>query len=159
MARRTRSRCYIREARRQRKLLKKFVEKGNVNNLHLVAMLDAEAAAFNGDYKNAKKCWESALLLSRGFLHHTALAFERYGEFLYHEMGDPLEAAFRIDQAVKAYREWGCVAKVNILVAKYGSIISTLSSDDLWFSTSFPSILTEKDDTSGRSAANLLVSP
>ena len=124
MARRTRKRRFIKEAGRQHRRLKGFVKKGNVNLLHLESILDAEAAALRRDYRQAKKLWETAIMLSRGYLQHTALAAERYGEFLLHEMGDLFGAAFQIGKAITYYREWGCI-KADRLEAQYGEMVSS----------------------------------
>lgn len=133
MARKTKSHRYVKAARHYRSVLKGFIKKGNINLFHLEAMLDAEAAALKKDHTEARRYWETAIMLSRGFLHHTALANERYGEFLLHDLGDPFDASFRLEQAVQNYQEWGSLAKVDQLLAKYGHMknLETTPADSI----------------------------
>jgi hypothetical protein len=145
-ARRTRTRRFIKEAGRQHRRLKAFVKQGNVNLLHLEAILDAEEAALRKDYRKAKKSWQTAILLSRGYVHHTALAAERYGEFLLYEIGDTFGAAYQIGKAITNYREWGCVM-ADRLEAKYGEMVSSLIVDHT-MSQSLPFTVSAKESIS-----------
>lgn len=138
MARRMKKRRYIKPARRYRQDLKVFIKKGNINLFALNSMLDAEEAALKGDDMAATRHWMAAIVFSRGMLHYTALANERYGEFLLHDVGDPHEASFRLEQAVQNYQEWGSVAKVDQLLAKYGNLLKVTPITN---SSTFPSVV------------------
>ena len=51
-----------------------------------------------------------------------ALASERYGDFLRNMMKDSNEAQYRYNEAIKYYEEWGAMAKVQIVKAKYEAL-------------------------------------
>jgi hypothetical protein len=60
-----------------------------------------------------------------GFVHDAALANERYGEFLLHDMSDKREALFRFEEAIKFYSDWGASKKVELLREQYSDLWQT----------------------------------
>ena len=55
------------------------------------------------------------LLAHPGHVHHAALANERYSDFLLHCMNDDVEAFYRIQEAIRFYKDWGASSKVQHL--------------------------------------------
>jgi predicted ATPase len=114
---------YQRHAKRAASVIKRWAQKGNPNLRHLDMLLDAEAAALRGDKAQAKKFYESAVVRAArgGFLHHAALANERYGDFLWQDMSrdNEDEARFRLDEAIRFYTEWGAETKPDRIREQY----------------------------------------
>jgi hypothetical protein len=124
MARSTKKAKYKKHAKLVLAKVRKWVEKGNPNVVHHEALLEAEMAALRGKKYNARKQYEIATVLAsrQGFIHDAAMANERYGEFLLNDMLDREEAAYRLEEAVKLYKEWGAHAKADILLEKYADL-------------------------------------
>jgi len=97
-------------------VLRTWAKKGNPNCLHLDAFLDAEKARADRKQYAAIKSYESAVILSarQGFLHEQALANERYADLLF-GLGRTEDALTQVQDAIKLYREWGAMSKVNQL--------------------------------------------
>jgi predicted ATPase len=131
MARRTKQKIYKKHALKVAAIVKDWFKKGNPNVGHFKAIFDAEASALNGKKHAAKKFYEEAIILASrsGFIQDAALGSERFGEFLLHDMDDRHEAMYRLRAAMNLYREWGAIAKAELLEAKY---------TDLWTSSSEP---------------------
>lgn len=121
MARQTKKQKYVKLARTCHSKIKRWLDMGNPNVLHYDALLDAEYMAFRGKNFKAIKHFESAILLAArgGFQQDAALASERYGEFQMEVMNDLDEGRYRIRQAIKYWRGWGAMAKVEQLEHKY----------------------------------------
>jgi hypothetical protein len=124
MARKTKERKCKKHAKKIHSTIKSWVRKGNPNVLHYDRLLDAERAALDGKSKAAQKHYQSAVVLAArgGFVHDAALANERYAEFLLHDMSDKQEAAFRVEEAIKFYSEWGASKKVDLLRVQYSDL-------------------------------------
>ena len=124
MARETKKVEYKKHARLVLKQICKWVEKGNPNVVHHKALLEAEMAALLGKKDKARKQYENATMTAsrRGFIQDAAMANERYGEFLLNDTLDREEAAYRLENAVKLYKEWGAHAKVDSLRDKYAAL-------------------------------------
>eukprot|EP00529_Nitzschia_sp_RCC80_P007009 CAMPEP_0113477908 /NCGR_PEP_ID=MMETSP0014_2-20120614/20454_1 /TAXON_ID=2857 /ORGANISM="Nitzschia sp." /LENGTH=1501 /DNA_ID=CAMNT_0000371025 /DNA_START=68 /DNA_END=4573 /DNA_ORIENTATION=+ /assembly_acc=CAM_ASM_000159 len=117
---------YYRHARKARRMIKRYVKKGNPNVRHLECFLDAEKAALDSrKYQVARNQYESATVIaSRGsFLHDAALANERFGIFLLNQIHDEEMAAFRLRRAVQLYNEWGSVLKASMLEKDYRELL------------------------------------
>jgi len=89
--------------------------------------LKAEDEALRRNLGTAKKYYvESIRLAARsGNLHHAGLINERYGDFVKGDLFDDDEYRYRIQEAIRFYREWGASAKVNMLVKTKGSLLDS----------------------------------
>ena len=117
MARRTKKRKYKTHAKRIRKTIKTWMRKGNPNVEHYLLFLNAEQAAINKDFKSANESYKRSIALAArtGNLHHAGLLNERYAEFLLRDMKDEKEACYRLQEAIRFYKEWGAEKKAQIL--------------------------------------------
>jgi hypothetical protein len=129
MARKTKKRKYARRAKAIRSQIKSWVNQGNPDVRHYLALLDAEMAALSGKIQSAEKYFQDAVITAArgGFVHDAALASERYGEFLLNDKPQPCEldkqeALYRFGEAVKYYSDWGAVSKVESLQTKYADL-------------------------------------
>ena len=116
-ARRTKSRKYKRQAKKIRKVLRKWNKVGNPNVAYYCIFLDAEHAALKGQYEEAENQYLKAIQFAArsGFLHHAALFNELYSDFLFRQRGDREEAKYRLEQAIRYYEDWGAFGKVELL--------------------------------------------
>ena len=120
-ARSTTTRTFKTHARKVLKTIEKWVKDGNPNVRHCELLLKAEKAALDGKILKAKNLFDAGLGLAErgGFIHHVALANERFGEFLLKDVSDRQLGLRRINDAIKAYESWGAHAKVRLLRKKY----------------------------------------
>ena len=120
MTRRRKSK-YRKCALKARSLVKTWLKKGNPNVKHFDALFDAEAAALQGKQKKAEDFYRSAIAVASrgGYTHDSALANERYGDYLLTVLCDREEARYYLSAAAKLYMEWGAVAKVDRMQAQY----------------------------------------
>lgn len=127
VARKTKNRMYTKNARKIATSLKSLAKQGNPNVNHYVALLDAENAALIGEVDQASDFYARAVITAArtGFVQDTALASERYGEFLLNDMGDKERASFQMEEAVRLYSDWGAARKADILRDKYSNLWST----------------------------------
>lgn len=118
MARLTNKRKYKYPARHILKTISKWLENGNPNVQHYYCLLSAENAALNRKYKVAEAFYKESIVLAgrTGNLSHAALSNERYSDFLCNVVPDRDEAQYRLDEALKYYRDWGAKAKVEMLL-------------------------------------------
>jgi predicted ATPase len=125
MARQSKQAKYRRHAKKTHKTIQSFAKKGNPNVRHLERFLDAELAALDGKTHLAMKHYEVAVVMATrgGFTHDAALANERFAEFLYEDVKDAEMAAFRVNQAVRLYYEWGSSFKAEMLEEKYEQLL------------------------------------
>ncbi|CAJ1970138.1 unnamed protein product [Cylindrotheca closterium] len=121
MARKTKKRKYKRLAIKLRHRITKWLHRGNPNVHHYVLFLQAEQAAVDGNTDTANKGFQEAVRLAgrTGHLHHAALFNERYSDFLRHNMKDGENAAFRMQEAIRFYGEWGADGVVRALSARH----------------------------------------
>jgi predicted ATPase len=126
MARKSRKRIYKKHAKEIRKTIQKWDECGNPNVKHYHALLRAEQAVLDKEYSVADDCYKYAIGLATraGYLHHVGLFNERYSDFLKKVMSDDLESEYRLDQAIKFYKEWGAKAKYERLEAEASMLMS-----------------------------------
>ena len=117
MARKTRKRKYRSRANKIRKTMKVWMENGNPNVNHYFSLLTAEQAALDKDYVTTEARYRESIVLAArtGHLQDAALANERYADFLFTDLSDTEGAKYRIEEATRLYRDWGAMAKVEIL--------------------------------------------
>lgn len=141
MARKTRERKYVREARSIRSTISLWIKNNNPNVRHYQDFLDAELAALSGDFDTAETYFQTAIRMASrfGFLGDAALISERYLILLV-ERGNvgkgglnrkspsPVfssnffrqnETRYRYEETLNRYEEWGATAKVEQLREKY----------------------------------------
>ncbi|KAG7339133.1 multi-sensor signal transduction multi-kinase [Nitzschia inconspicua] len=120
MARKTRKRRYLLEAKRQHKFLRRWSDrpkdKINQNFVHREVLLSAELDAFCGKIESAFHKYKVAIRMAGrcGIIQDQALANERYAA-LCREQGNHDDYIFRINAAIRLYSEWGAFAKVDKL--------------------------------------------
>ncbi|KAL3924627.1 MAG: hypothetical protein SGILL_000928 [Bacillariaceae sp.] len=107
---------YLQAAERIRKRLKAFVQRGGVNFLHHLYLLDAEDAALRRKDAVAKKAYEDSIQAGArsGFIQDAGLANERYALYLASRK-DIQAARDRYNESIKYYTEWGAHHKVALL--------------------------------------------
>ena len=98
---------------------------GNPNVRHFESFLEAELSAVTGKKFDAMKNYEICILLAArgGFQHDAAWASERYGRFCLTLNNEQDEANYRLQEAIKYYRGWGALAKVNALEAEFPHLV------------------------------------
>ena len=124
MARKTNDSKYKKEARKHRAAIKFWITKGNPNVSHYSYLLDAENAALKGQTIKAMEFYGRATIMASraGFLQDAALANERYGEFMLHDMSRTEAAVYRFEKAILLYSEWGAHGKAAMLREKYADL-------------------------------------
>ncbi|KAL3941298.1 MAG: hypothetical protein SGBAC_004321 [Bacillariaceae sp.] len=117
MARKTRKTKYRKSATKILTLMTKLMKQGNPNAQPYYTLLSAEQAALIKDTKQAKKLYQETIVYAArtGQLNHAALSNERYSDFLLNELHDSQEAQYRMDEAIRYYKDWGAYAKVDRL--------------------------------------------
>ena len=127
LARKTGKRKFAKMGQKCRADVKTWLDKGNPNVKHQESLLDAELLAYNGRKFAAIKQYEAAILLAArgGYQQDAALACERLGEFQLQVMNDHDEARYRLEEAIKYWKSWGALAKVNQLHNKYDELLSS----------------------------------
>ncbi|CAJ1939498.1 unnamed protein product [Cylindrotheca closterium] len=115
----TKQRKYKKHAKRARKKLALWETKGVPGVVHYHALLNAEQAAVDKKYKDADLRYQKAIKLaaSTGYLNCAALFNERHANFL-QQKGPYFESrsddvVFRLGEAMRYYKEWGAVLKVE----------------------------------------------
>ena len=106
---------YLKLAHSSHKQIKTWVKNGNPNFLHLDKLLDAAAAAQQGKHSVALGLFHLAVNMAEqaGMKHHQALCHERFGDFWHETGGQKADITDSWQKALKLYREWGAVAKVD----------------------------------------------
>ena len=119
-ARTTKKRAYRKNALAIHKRIKDWIDKGNPNVAHLDAFLDGQFSAMAGKQFAAIKSLQVSIVIAArgGLLLDAALFSECFGEYLI-ELGDSDEAVFRLQEAIKYYREFGARRKERLLETKY----------------------------------------
>jgi hypothetical protein len=112
-----------RAANKLKQKMGNWVSKGNPNIGHCYHLLCAEKARLDGKYEKANTLYSDAIVLAArtGHVHHAALANERYAEFLLRCMKDKEEHDYRIEEAVRFYKDWGAERRVQQLTKHHGS--------------------------------------
>ncbi|KAL3934740.1 MAG: hypothetical protein SGBAC_009606 [Bacillariaceae sp.] len=114
---RTKKRRYKKYAMVVRKTIAKWKQAGNPNVIYYCFFLDAMHFALKGKHDQADALFQKAIVFvcRSGYLHHAGLFNELYAEFLRDALGDSSEYEFRMFEAIRCYRDWGALAKVQIL--------------------------------------------
>lgn len=102
--------------------VKSWIQQGNPNVAHVEAFLDGQLSAIAGKQHAAIKSLQVSIVIAArgGLLLDAALFSECFGEYLMESDCD--EATFRLQEAIKYYREFGAHRKVHILEKKYGNL-------------------------------------
>lgn len=113
----TKRRKYKSAANAIRKRIGKWARYGNTSIQYYSLFLMAEHFAMKKKYKDAKVKYEQALQAvgSLGHLHHLGLFNERYSDFLLRDLSMEKESGYRLEEAIRYFREWGAVHKVKAL--------------------------------------------
>ena len=124
-ARTTKRKKFAGHARKYLRKIKHFEQRGNPNAVHLRHLLEAELLSIQRKFDESEKSFQSALVAASrgGFIHHAALTSERYGEFLLRVLADEREAAFRFQESIRLYADWGATKKRDLLLEKYRSLL------------------------------------
>lgn len=109
---------YLRQARKYRNIIKKWVNRGNKNCFHFDALLDAEHERYRGNQSVCVKLYEKGIVTAgrQGLLHFQALANERLATY-WRSLNEVEEESYRLKEAVRLYDAWGAYHKVELLRA------------------------------------------
>jgi len=116
----TRNGKYKRVANKIRKRLTALARYENTTIQYYCLFLSAEHLALKKKHNEAKLKYEQALeeVGKLGHLHHLGLFNERYSDFLQRELKSEQESRYRLEQAIRYYRQWGAVHKVKSLESR-----------------------------------------
>ncbi|CAB9519522.1 Transcriptional regulator [Seminavis robusta] len=122
MAHKTRKRKYGSLARKQWSLIKTWAKKGNPNVSHYDCLLNAENEVFAGRYGKGESLFQKGIAMASraGFIMDAALGSERCADFLLSKMKDQEGASYRMQEAVRYYKEWGAQRKVEQMENNHG---------------------------------------
>lgn len=117
---------YAKMGEKLRSKIRKWHQLGNPNVTHYMFFLDAESAALKNKIQDAIEHYRMTIRLAgrTGFIHDAALACERMAEFYLRALDDKNEAAYRMQQSMRYWSEWGAVSKVKALEKKYSDLFS-----------------------------------
>jgi len=111
-------------AKKSLKMLQDWLERGNVNVLHMNYLLEAECFSVTGDGDKAEEKYKAAVAIATksGFLKDKALTHELAG--IYHiRKGDNYWAKYHMELAHTTYLDWNATAKAADLSIKYPQFI------------------------------------
>ena len=110
-------------------LMQKWIDGGDVNCRHMLRLLEAEQARATGKTEAAKDLYTEAIKIAcnTGHIQDAGVCHERAAVF-HLQFSDKARAAHHIEQAAKAFREWGASAKVQQLLEKYTNLLETHGS-------------------------------
>ena len=96
---------------------------GNVNVKHYVPLLEAEEAAYKRKPDDALRLYRQAITMAArsGFQHNAALASERLGEYMFHDLNQKERAKPHFSDAAKYYSGWGSPFKAQLIEEKYAA--------------------------------------
>ena len=119
------------------KLIRSWVQGGNINLSHKLMLLNAEYEALNerqGD--KLRKLYDLAIAAASrgGFIQDAALANERAG-LCFLDLNDDYWAENYIDRAYSLFSEWGAEAKVRCLQESHPTILNDRQSNFLTVDT------------------------
>lgn len=92
-----------------------------MNVQHYLPLLEAEEAAFKRKPDDARRLYMDAITQASrsGFQHNAALASERLGEYLHHDLNEKERAKLYFNDAVKYYSGYGSDFKANMVEEMY----------------------------------------
>lgn len=114
----------LRAAKQAMAMLRTWIAAGDINCVHMLRLLEAEHARATGKSDEAKDFYMEAIQMARNSGHRqdSGIAHECAAIFSLH-CGDESRAAHHIEQAEKAFRDWGASAKVRQLTRKYSKLL------------------------------------
>jgi signal transduction histidine kinase/predicted ATPase len=89
-------------------------------------LLSAEWARVKGDYKKALEYYQLSAEASISNLFHLAITHELWARHLLAVPGEQAQACFHLSEAIRAYNEWGGVAKSQQLLRQYQAVLSEI---------------------------------
>ena len=118
--------AFIKEAKRKRKLIARWVKQGSPNFQHRIALLDAELAAIQRKDKLALRKFQLAvdLALKGKFTNDAAVANERWGTFAFEVLNDECEARRRLTDAMDLCTRWGALGKIRRMKDRFPTILT-----------------------------------
>ncbi len=154
MARKTKDKRYTKAAKKVKKQVATWLEKGNINVTHYIPFLDAEEAALEGKPDEATRLYPLAIssAASSGFLHNAALASERFAEYLLHDLKGNDMAGKYFQDSIEYYTAWGSDYKADMLRKDYSHLWAEEIPEDVCVSPDFVIAAdnTVQDDSSSR---------
>ena len=104
--------------------MKAWADSAPMNYAHKHALLQAEILRVQGDGEQASDLYDTAIALAaeNGYAGDAALANELAGRF-YLTRGRRKVAGLYLGDAARGYQDWGALAKVRQLTAKYGELL------------------------------------
>jgi hypothetical protein len=116
----SKKRGHLRAARKYTKIIKSWVENGNVNCAPGLALLKAEEVSLKGDLLKIESAYDDAIGIADrdGFHQYEALATERAG-LVFKEKGDKKRAIAYLRKSCLLYEQWGAMGKVEHIQQKY----------------------------------------
>ena len=127
LAKKTRKRKYINEARKSAAKMKFIMRSRGLNNLHRYLLMQADLLSATcgkrGDHA-VKVSYDKAIMTAAksGFIQDAALGNELAGEY-FRRIGDHYWAEQYLIRACELYHEWGAKAKVEQLQKEHESFI------------------------------------
>ena len=100
---------------------------------HYLMLLDAEDAALNKKINDAHENYRKSIIHAgrSGELHHAGMFNERYADFLLTICNDTDEARYRLEEAIRYYKDWrapGKVAEMEEIYERLPRNLNTFSS-------------------------------
>jgi len=125
---------YMAQAKRIHKELTNSLKNKNPNSLHCLSLLNAEKAALTNKKNredDVRKQYNDAISMSTrgGYVHDTALAQERFADYLYSSVGDLQEAKYHLEKSIQRYTNWGAMGVVEHLHNKYHDVLAGSSTN------------------------------
>ena len=109
-----------RRALKSIKLIRVWVEKGNVNIVHSLHLLEAELAVLNGSKSHeVQRSYTSAIAIAEKneFIQDQALSNELASAY-FARSGDNSLRDYHMENAIQCYSQWGATAKVEQLTKR-----------------------------------------
>lgn len=108
-----------RKAAKSMKMIRGWLQKGNVNVVHTMHLLAAEHAALKGNDTEAEKQFKLAVAVAtkNGFVQDKGLAHELASAH-YASKGDDYWADYHLDCAARSYSDWGATTKLEQLAQR-----------------------------------------
>jgi hypothetical protein len=119
-ARRTRKKKYMQAAQKVLTVTQKWASENNPNVQHHLQLFEAEMCALNKNNERAELLYHRALSSAKraGFVSDAAVISERCADF-HHSLGSSDDALYKMNEACRLYKEWGCKTKADMLQQKY----------------------------------------
>ncbi len=139
------------------KKLKKWAKFSPHNNLHRIALVEAELARVLGNSREAREFYDEAAHLAHEhqFIQDEALASELAGRF-YLQRGMDNLARYYLRLAHRAYQNWGAVVKVRHLEEKYPTYVAGTEPASARHSSTQPSRTTTGEGTHALDFSSIL---